>query len=1023
MINIQSLNDNSKIIGSIIIFIVFIIGIIIIIDEVINVSKFCYKYTYLYYYGNANEKICKSEIIEYETSRYRIYNELNKYKLHKDLFNKNWVNYLVYLSVFILTILVCVSFGYLFYHFFIDGNYSCSPDNENLSFIKSILKCFCDDCHKIIPNCSLNYMMLIAIILIYPFFNIFKFVFNVDLNNRIFIIVFYVLLFYYIYVLFNETKDYETKERIFIIVIYITFISIFFISQQIFKEISSNYNNLTLASNLYKDNENNDETFFDIYSQEEPQKPAEVPIPTDEENPKKKLLPNFTYCNQSDFNDPSNNYCYGKDKEVTYNKNKEKIDKYYNDLNEYKNDMKKYTNKYNIYKNNKIEFPSVIYIITTMLYKLLGLDNNNIRLLFILLLIILVIYFVLKFYENKYANYFYYTAFVYVISILVLLILSNAIFTYNTYLNKFLIYEPISNYKYNMNNMNMLFNIHLNEDYKKLKDFYFNNKQKVSQNDPNLKPTIQELLSLPNNGEVYSKVTSLTRIDANTNTNEIKIPKDLYYYKYSLPSQKDDYITFSSVFDIRTKANTKIDINKPLELTLEFNKYAEIYKNQNRLDNKTIKISKKDLSIYVDGKNYKFSFNSDIYKYHKKSIILPISIKDQYNREYDYVIINTDFKEKTGFTPEKTEIIFDKSIIKYYKENTLKDFNTKYTISDRNIDDDYKIIKKGNFNDDLSLTPKPPASSTQSSKTILIQILNLVLLANINDGIPSINKIDNTIANYKEEGVKSFKLFNIDEIIKEGKYNIIIFNGATNIKNIYNIDINKLRNQLKYHVYKDTTTTTDITEFKIRELEEDYDLNKKSELITLYKNNIFVIDKIFEVYMEFIEKLKLIISKILNSINTDTCDTINKNNIDIKINSYISYFNSNDNTDEQKNAKITFLKEELTSLNNIFNKHFNIITYIIKTELDSIKTIDNERDDIVKTIINNYNIYNIDNKHIDPDLILKKDIPLNLNEYNKYMDMKTTQIQELNKSTNSVAWSYVILNIIFAMVLLEPQLL
>jgi len=175
--------------------------------------------------------------------------------------------------------------------------------------------------------------------------------------------------------------------------------------------------------------------------------------------------------------------------------------------------------------------------------------------------------------------------------------------------------------------------------------------------------------------------------------------------------------------------------------------------------------------------------------------------------------------------------------------------------------------------------------------------------------------------------------------------------------------------------------------------------------------------------LKFIEKLKLIISKILNSINTDTCDTINKNNIDIKINSYISYFNSNDNTNEQKNAKITFLKEELTSLNNIFNKHFNIITYIIKTEFDSIKTIDNERDDIVKTVINNYNIYNIDNKHIDPDLILKKDIPLNLNEYNKYMDMKTTQIQELNKSTNSVAWSYVILNIIFAMVLLEPQLL
>lgn len=1008
MINIQLLNDNSKIIGSIIIFIVFIIGIIIIIDEIINISKFCYKYTYLYHYGNANEKICKNEIIEYETSRYRIYNELNKYKLHKDLFNKNWVNYLVYFSVFILTILVCVSFGYLFYHFFIDGNYSCSPDNENLSFIKSILKCFCDDCHKIIPNCSLNYMMLIAIILIYPFFNIFTFIFNVNLNNRIFIIVFYVLLFYYIYVLFNETKDYETKERIFIIVIYITFISVFFISQQIFKEISTNYNNFTLATNLYKDNENNDDTFFDIYSQEEPQKPAEVPIPTDEENDKRKLLPNFIYCNQTDFNNTSNIYCYGKEKEVNYNKNKEKIDKYYNDLNEYKNDMKRYTNKYNIYKNNKIEFPSVIYIITTMLYKLLGLDNNNIRLLFILLLIILVIYFILKFYENKYANYFYYTAFVYVISILVLLILSNAIFTYNTYLNKFLIYEPISNYKYNINNMNMLFNIHLNEDYKKLKDYYFNNKQKISEKDPNLKPTINELLSLPAEN-VYSKVVDITG-STNANTNDIIIPNDLYYYKYSLQSHENDYITFNNVFNIKTNVNTKIDIDKPLEFTLEFNRYADIYKNKNRLDNKSIKISKNELSIYFNNINniYTINFNNNIYNYHKKNIILPTSIKDQYNREYNYDVIAKDLN---------TEIIFDKNIIYYFKEKNLSDFNSKYSIiPDKNIGNDFKINIGNKYkNDTLILNPKV-ASTTINSKTKLIQKINSVLLANIRDGIPSIIIVNNTIENYK----KDFQLFAVDTISSINKKEETIIFTHDNIINIYDIDENKLRNQLKYHVYKDTNT--DISDFKIKDIIQDYDLNKKNELITLYKNNIFVIDKIFEVYMKFLEKLKLIISKILNSINTNTCDTINKNNINTKIVSYVKYFTSTTNT-EEKNPKILFLRNELKSLNNIFNKYFNIISYIIKTEFDNIKIIDNERDDIVKKIINNYNIYNIDNKHIDPDLILKKNISMNLNEYNKYMDMKTTQIQELNKSTNSVAWSYVILNIIFAMVLLEPQLL
>ena len=143
MIESKDLNYYGKSIGTIIIFLVFIIGLIIIIDEFYNLTKFCYKYTYLYNFGNMNEATCRKDnnnIIEYETARYRIYNELNKYKFHKDLFNKTWINYLQYISILTFAILLSISFGYLFYNLFVSNNEDCiETDINNMSFIKQIL--------------------------------------------------------------------------------------------------------------------------------------------------------------------------------------------------------------------------------------------------------------------------------------------------------------------------------------------------------------------------------------------------------------------------------------------------------------------------------------------------------------------------------------------------------------------------------------------------------------------------------------------------------------------------------------------------------------------------------------------------------------------------------------------------------------------------------------------------------------------------------------------------------------------
>ena len=62
-LNPDDINSVGKTIGSIIFIIIIFIGIVIILDEIFHISKFCFKYTYLYNYGKLNENICKKDAI------------------------------------------------------------------------------------------------------------------------------------------------------------------------------------------------------------------------------------------------------------------------------------------------------------------------------------------------------------------------------------------------------------------------------------------------------------------------------------------------------------------------------------------------------------------------------------------------------------------------------------------------------------------------------------------------------------------------------------------------------------------------------------------------------------------------------------------------------------------------------------------------------------------------------------------------------------------------------------------------
>ena len=320
MIESKDLNYYGKSIGTIIIFLIFIIGLIIIIDEFYNLTKFCYRYTYLYNFGNMNEETCKRDnnnVIEYETARFRIYNELTKYKFHRDLFNKTWLNYLIVITILFLTLMICIVFGYLFHHLFIQFNSSCSFNKEDfknetkkseISFLNLLLYCLQGDNATFLPNCTFNYIILFIIIIIYPVLYLMKFFLKIDYtttNNSFYIKTFHLAVFisiiYYEYILFINKGDNNPEEAYYKMGIYFIFIIVFYLADNIFNKTFDDYSSLSKVVNIYK-NDINDINFFDIYKQQEPIKPIE-PV-------KPPTLDNFKYCKTEDFNNENDSYCY-----------------------------------------------------------------------------------------------------------------------------------------------------------------------------------------------------------------------------------------------------------------------------------------------------------------------------------------------------------------------------------------------------------------------------------------------------------------------------------------------------------------------------------------------------------------------------------------------------------------------------------------------------------------------------------------------------------------------------------------
>ena len=455
-------NENINTLSTICIIITFLYSIILIVDELFNMTYFTYKYTYFYNYGTFAENFNNTQTIECETNRFNIYNNIDKFYLYKDNFNKSYFNYLIIIIATLLTIIIAIAYGVYFYHNFIHSKpdqCSFTPLEANMSYIKQFLRCICEDCHEFIPNCSFNYMILIMLLLIIPFSYLLKVSLNIDFTSNsnnyllgfIYISLYLLLLFYYTYVIYTTSSSNKLNITLTFIIITIIFIS----SAYIFNYIYNKYSNKIFNTSQYST------TFVDIYKQLPPNKPVKPPKPFYDGD---DLIKNFNYIKDGD-NKPPN-----------YDIKKKIFEDYFTKSKNYDKELKIYTEKYNIYKNTKMNFPEETSVIN-MIMNMLGLNNTYIIYMIVLLIFVAIVLYYINSNgdgnSNENETSILNMSIIYLICIISIIVLLEAILYYNTYVNKYIIYEPLAHYKNDITVANTKLNLLLKSNdgsgfYKKL---------------------------------------------------------------------------------------------------------------------------------------------------------------------------------------------------------------------------------------------------------------------------------------------------------------------------------------------------------------------------------------------------------------------------------------------------------------------------------------------------------------------------------------------------------------------------
>jgi hypothetical protein len=1091
----SDLNNNGLLIATIIIYIIFFISIIIIINEIINITIFCYKYTYLYNYGNLNEKTCLNDettsILEYEKSRFRIYNIIDDYKLKNDLFNKNWINYISYLAISLLTIIICIGFGIVFKYYFIENNDDCikTPNAKDASFLRQLMLCFFNDYARYIPNCTINYFMLFIIIVVYPLIYLFKVFFKIDFTpsggywTKINHIIFFILLLYYAIVLFRITKDNKTVK----LAIYLSYVVIFYIAYFVFDYTFNDYNRPDKVSNIY-DNKN-DKMFFDIYKQTAPLKPTmpqilQEPLLDSEGN---NLLTTFKYLTAKDFNyietmigvisagfniinstPPKDErtiaiYCkeignilasggdnidvimakyfinrdgqyetksenvhyyvylahlqltkptitvaelteattkanqlanytpattltsenkntiytafntqifkYAKNETVSpavtksatiiadvkkqketfrnsYNEKLKKINDYYKAKKDYDEELDNYNRKYNVFKNTNVEFPKLIFILYDICPKLFGLDKKIVIMIIVAIICYIIIYFGLTNYynDNDNSNYLYNTILIYLIGIISIFIISNSVLTYNTYFNKYLIYEPTVQYKYDLNNLNTIFNISL-EDNAEIKQ------KKV---------------------DFYEKMTntksSLTTITGITGLS----PTSVYINQLKTPTSATHTSVVNAIITSQSTTlggASSVIVADTVTLGASVSSYSSSavgYKTSTIDDNVVITILRR--AIF-----------SVLY-----SASIDLSLSDG-TASGLYLIYNPATADAAKYTPLYVAYtnLYNTNLNKFY-ENT------------------HTIIKSA---DTAGLT-----SAAIPAKTHITSIVKTFFLMIKKIFLGDVSKIDDKINTIKRNlQFIIYKDAEIDNIIK-----------TINSENIF---------------YKDFLFSDDISQSRLDEIV--FANYKNHKIVKQYKFNMSSIEEILKIYEEYILEFRKIIVDLFNSVGY--CNSASVINIDQQLKDYykkvfIKNTTTLDDTYLIYNFKTTtdepfieiYKKKLLDAMNNantLFIKYFNIMKFLTLYTIKSETTPTPFQNNITSEIINNYNVFNKDNNKYTDNNLFQEPFKVQCNYMNKFSNFSLKDKTEQEINMNNVSWSFIILVIIFAIILLEPTII
>ena len=536
--------------------------------------------------------------------------------------------------------------------------------------------------------------------------------------------------------------------------------------------------------------------------------------------------------------------------------------------------------------------------------KLLGLHKSEIQLLFILIIILILLTYYLKTINNRYSDYLYYTAFIYIIGLLSISILVNAVLNYNTYANKYLIYEPTHNYKNLMNNKHTVLNIMISRD-NKLKDLFkiYTDKYNDKINSVNLTERASKFSSGMSLDKFISKIRKSIIADTNDNINN------------------------------PTREPTR---NQSL-LHLQIQFYKAIY---------SYMIKTEDI----------------------RTLYPAIRVTDKYIES----VTQGDPDNYNRFNNYKTSLISGKYVEK-------------------------------------------PTSPTQTSSSGYINQEYVYFFSLIRRVFVS------TELNIKVK-LKQLRL----------NYEYLIYN--TTDKNY-----NDIKTEINFVSFLDNTNynETQITRTNDGEDAKNYDYNRS------------YIDNAFDIYGEFLKEFRLAIVNLLTTTGI-SCEYTDYIEIQDKLQEYYNKMFSNagsvqtidklvlKSTTQEPKIDIyrKVLELSMEQINSLMVKYMNIIKVYLKSfevnpdvtpSADKLKTLqsaDNKIRVVAEKIKNNFNIFNKEyNRHTN-DNLLKMNFRIDNNyKPSKYEKFTSADMKKLNISTDNVSWSFIILIIIFAIILIEPTLI